>query len=85
MESTYPIGWAVAADFFGRTHFAKIRGYMTLIYAWGGVVGPVAAGAIYDRWQTYEPLLWSLIVTCAVSGVFFGVLSRSWERLGVQR
>jgi MFS family permease len=82
VEATYPIGWAVVADFFGRTHFAKIRGYMSFFYAWGGVVGPVVAGAFYDRWQTYEPLLWTLIVVSAVSGVFFGVLSKPWERIG---
>jgi MFS family permease len=53
METTFPLGWAVVGDLFGRKHYAKIRGYMTLFYTWGGVVGPVIAGAIFDRWQTY--------------------------------
>jgi MFS family permease len=81
VETTYPIGWALVGDFFGRTHFAKIRGYMSLFYAWGGVVGPVVAGMIYDRYQTYEPLLWSLIMTCVATGVFYGVLSKPWKRM----
>ena len=80
VEATYPVGWAIVGDFFGRTHFAKIRGYMSLFYAWGGVVGPVVAGAIYDRWQTYEPLLWTLIVLCIISGLFYGVLAKPWEK-----
>ncbi|MCZ6624665.1 MAG: MFS transporter [Deltaproteobacteria bacterium] len=81
VEATYPVGWALVGDFFGRKHFAKIRGYMSFFYAWGGFVGPVVAGAIYDRWQTYEPLLWTLIVLCAASGFFYGVLSKSWDKI----
>lgn len=80
VETTFPLGWAVVGDLFGRKHYAKIRGYMTLFYTWGGVLGPVIAGAIFDRWQTYEPLLWSLVVVFIVAGLFFASLNRSWQR-----
>jgi MFS family permease len=80
VEATYPIGWAVVGDFFGRTHFAKIRGYMSFFYAWGGVLGPVIAGAIYDRWNTYEPLLWVLSGLFVIAGVFYGVLAKPWQK-----
>ena len=30
VESTYPIAWAMVGDLFGRKHFAKIRGYMSI-------------------------------------------------------
>jgi MFS family permease len=80
VEATYSIGWAVVGDLFGRKHFAKIRGYMTFFYTWGGVLGPVIAGAIFDRWQTYEPLLWSLVVVFFLAGLFFASLSKSWLR-----
>jgi MFS family permease len=85
MEVTYPVGWAVVGDLFGRAHFAKIRGYMSFFYMWGGVVGPIVAGAIYDRWQTYEPLLWTLIVLSVVSGLFYGVVIRPWEAARSER
>jgi MFS family permease len=78
VETTFPLGWAVVGDLFGRKHYAKIRGYMVLFYTWGGVIGPVLAGAIFDRWQTYEPLLWGLIVVFLVAGAFFASLNRSW-------
>jgi len=78
VETTFPLGWAVVGDLFGRKHYAKIRGYMVLFYTWGGVIGPVLAGAIFDRWQTYEPLLWGLIVVFIVAGIFFASLNRSW-------
>lgn len=80
VEATYPVGWALVGDLFGRTHYAKIRGYMTLFYTWGGVLGPVIAGAIFDKWQTYEPLLWGLIAVFLVASAFFASLSRSWLR-----
>src|ERR687891_461124 len=78
VETTFPLGWAVVGDLFGRKHYARIRGYMTLFYTWGGVLGPVIAGAIFDRWQTYEPLLWSLVAVFSVAGGFFATLKRSW-------
>ena len=78
VETTFPLGWAVVGDLFGRKHYAQIRGYMTLFYTWGGVVGPVVAGAIFDRWKTYEPLLWSLVIVYIVAGLFFASLNKSW-------
>jgi MFS family permease len=80
VETTFPLGWAVVGDLFGRKHYAKIRGYMVLFYTWGGVLGPVIAGAIFDRWKTYEPLLWCLVVVFIVAGLFFASLNRSWQK-----
>jgi MFS family permease len=80
VEATYSIGWAIVGDMFGRKHYAKIRGYMTFFYTWGGVLGPVIAGAVFDRWQTYEPLLWSLVAVFFIAGLFFFSLSKSWQR-----
>jgi MFS family permease len=80
VETTFPLGWAVVGDLFGRKHYAKIRGYMTLFYTWGGVLGPVIAGAIFDHWKTYEPLFWSLVVLYIVAGLFFASLNRSWQK-----
>jgi MFS family permease len=80
VEATYPLGWALVGDLFGRKHYAKIRGYMTLFYTWGSVLGPVLAGAIFDRWQTYEPLLWSLVVLYIMAGIFYASLNKSWQK-----
>ncbi len=80
VETTFPLGWAVVGDLFGRKHYAKIRGYMTLFYTWGGVLGPVIAGAIFDRWKTYEPLFWCLVVLFVVAGLFFASLNRFWQK-----
>ena len=78
VEATYPIAWAMVGDLFGRKHFAKIRGYLSFFYVWGSVT--VVAGAIWDRWQTYEPMLWGLVVMFCLAGVFYSLLGKSWAR-----
>jgi len=61
VESTFPVNWSTVGEFFGRASFAKIRGSMIFIQAWGAVAGPVIAGAIYDHTQSYSYLLWGLV------------------------
>jgi MFS family permease len=61
VEATFPINWSCVGEFFGRTNFAKIRGVMVFVQAWGAVIGPVIAGAIYDQTQSYVYLLWGLV------------------------
>jgi MFS family permease len=80
VESTYPVAWAMVGDIFGRRHFAKIRGYMSVFYVWGSVTGPVVAGAIWDRWHTYEPLLWGLVAMFFIAGILYSLLEKPWVR-----
>jgi MFS family permease len=61
VEATFPANWSCVGEFFGRANFAKIRGVMVFVQAWGAVIGPVVAGAIYDRTQSYVYLLWGLV------------------------
>jgi MFS family permease len=80
VESTYPVAWAMVGDIFGRRHFAKIRGYMSVFYVWGSVTGPVVAGAIWDRWHTYEPLLWGLVAMFFIAGILYSLLEKPWVK-----
>lgn len=41
----------------GLRNFGKIFGVMSSLIAVGGGLGPIAAGAIYDRFGSYSPLL----------------------------
>ncbi|MGN6719643.1 MAG: MFS transporter, partial [Candidatus Binatia bacterium] len=54
VESTFPVNWSTVGEYFGRKNFAKIRGSMSFVSTWGSVIGPVLAGAIYDRTRSYE-------------------------------
>jgi sugar phosphate permease len=80
VEATYPIAWAMVGDIFGRKHFAKIRGYMSVFYVWGSVLGPVIAGAVWDRWESYEPMLWGLALMFFLSGTLYSLLAKPWSR-----
>ena len=61
VESTFPVNWSTVGEFFGRASFAKIRGSMVFVQAWGAVVGPVAAGSVYDHTRSYSHLLWAMV------------------------
>jgi sugar phosphate permease len=69
LDASFPIVWATVGDFYGRRYFATIRGMMSFFYMWGSFAGPVFAGAVFDRTQSYLFVLWSL---CAI--LFFATL-----------
>jgi MFS family permease len=74
-EGLFPVTWATVSDFYGRQNFAKIRGSMSFLYMWGSVAGPVAAGAIYDRTQSYDELLGVLIAICGLTALCYAFLA----------
>ena len=80
VEGLFPVTWATVGDFFGRNNFAKVRGSMSFLYMWGSVIGPVIAGAVYDRTQSYSPLMWGLISLCWVTAVIYAVLVKPISR-----
>jgi sugar phosphate permease len=73
-ESIFPLSWATVGDFFGRKNFAKIRGNMSFFYMWGGVLSPVVAGAIYDKTQSYESMIWALVALFLITAYLYGIL-----------
>lgn len=48
-----------------------LRGTMGLIYTWGAVVGPVAAGAIFDQTESYAPVLWGMVAFFMAAATVF--------------
>jgi cyanate permease len=65
------------ARLYGARRFASIQGVLSLIItgAWAG--SPVALGAVFDRFGSYEPGLWVVLATSVVA--LFAI------RLGVSR
>jgi MFS family permease len=76
VEAIFPVSWATVGDFFGRRSFATIRGTMSFFYLWGPALGPVITGAVYDRHQSYAPLMAAFIVTFLISAVLYALLRR---------
>ena len=80
IDSSFPVVSAPIGDFYGRKHFATIRGTMSFFYTWGSVLGPVIAGAAYDREQSYATSLWGLCAALLTGSAMTGLLSKPWER-----
>lgn len=56
-EAGSSLNWALVGDMFGRKSFATIRGMMAPLYNSVLMVGPVAAGFVFDWTGTYTPVL----------------------------
>jgi sugar phosphate permease len=76
MEAIFPVGWATVGDFFGRKSFATIRGTMSFFYLWGPALGPVVTGAIYDRYQSYAPMMSAYIALSVIAGCLYAMTVR---------
>jgi len=84
LDASFPIVWATVGDFFGRRNFATIRGMMSFFYMWGSFAGPIMAGAIYDRTQSYFIVLWILLGLLVFATLLVLFLIRPWkERIAV--
>jgi MFS family permease len=79
IDASFPIVWATIGDFFGRKYFATIRGTMSFFYTWGSVAGPVIAGALYDRDQSYSSTLSGLTAIMLTGALLTAFLIKPWE------
>ena len=79
IDASFPVVWATIGDFFGRKFFATIRGTMAFFYTWGGVLGPVIAGAVYDRSQSYVATLWGLCAMLLLGCALTALLIKPWN------
>ena len=80
LDASFPIVWATVGDFFGRRHFATVRGSMSFFYMWGSFAGPVLAGAIYDRTESYRTVLWIWFSLLSFATLLILFLIRPWTK-----
>ena len=80
LDASFPIVWATVGDLFGRRNFATIRGTMSFFYSWGSFVGPVMAGVIYDRTESYSLMLWIFLGLLTVATVLVLFLIQPWTK-----
>ena len=78
LDASIPVYWASVGDFFGRKSFGTIRGTMNLFYTWGSILGPVIAGAVYDRTHSYATVLTGLAVLLLIAALFTATLIKPW-------
>jgi MFS family permease len=80
LDASFPIVWATVGDFFGRRNFATIRGMMSFFYMWGSFAGPIMAGVIYDRTQSYFMVLWILLALLVFATLLVLFLVGPWRK-----
>jgi sugar phosphate permease len=81
LDASMPITWAAVGDFFGRKFFGTSRGNMILFYTWGSVLGPVTAGAVYDRTQSYDAVFWGMAILLIIAATLTALLITPWTKI----
>jgi len=51
-----PLDPAIRVEYFGRSAFAKIGGFMAPMFMIAGIIGPLLAGHVFDVAGTYNPV-----------------------------
>jgi MFS family permease len=51
---------------------------MNLFYTWGSILGPVIAGAVYDRTHSYATVMTGMTVLLIIAALFTAALINPW-------
>jgi len=73
-ESINAVGWAILGGFFGRQHFATLRGWGTVSDQFLAMGSPILLGWVFDRSQSYVWALVPLLAIFALSAVCYWTL-----------
>ncbi len=60
---------SIIAELFGSSHYGRISSVMAIFLTVAGTAAPVGAGLIYDRFGSYQPVLWIVIVLALIAAV----------------
>jgi MFS family permease len=80
LDASFPVVWATVGDFYGRRYFATIRGMMSFFYMWGSFAGPVFAGVVYDRTESYAAVIWGLFAVLSIATFLNIFLIKPWSQ-----
>lgn len=69
------VTWALVGDFFGRTHFATIRGWMGMLQSAASMPAAVVTGWIYDQTHSYMYAVIAFTIAYALSGLMLWSLA----------
>ena len=79
------VTWALVGDFFGRTNFATIRGWISMFQSFASMPAAVFTGWIYDQTQSYTYALIVFIISYGVAGLILWLVPHPKRptRLGI--
>ena len=82
MDGAGVIVWAALGEYYGRSRFATLRGYITFAYAWALVASPVYAGWVADRFGDYDYAIIPGAICAFAAGVCFLFIKKPPELTG---
>ena len=63
------VTWALVGDVFGRTHFATIRGWISMFQSFASMPAAVYTGWVYDRTQSYTQALVAFVICYGAAAI----------------
>jgi MFS family permease len=67
---------ALVAEFYGAAHYGTIGGVVAFFIAGSQAVAPVGVGFLYDRFESYDPIIAMLAAAAALAAVAGTVAER---------
>jgi MFS family permease len=75
-EACWTLGWAMLGDFFGRRHFATLRGGMIGVMSLMSIGSPLYAGWVYDKTAGYFWVLAPAVAFVALAGALLLIIPK---------
>lgn len=66
----------LVSRYVGLRSFGAVYGLLGSMLMFGSALGPPMAGAVYDHFHSYHPLLWTVIPVCLIDAVLLLFLGR---------
>ncbi len=70
-QGTSSLNWVSLGNFFGRTSFATLMGFISVVFNIGMLITPIYAGVVFDQTDSYSIVLVSFLPIYLLAGVFF--------------
>ena len=73
VEGITSTNWIMVSDYFGRSRFASIMGFMSLFHNIGMVISPLFSGWIRDKTGSYDIVMMTFIPLFVIGGLAFAM------------
>ena len=75
VEGITSTNWIMVSDYFGRSRFASIMGFMSVFHNTGMVISPIFSGWIRDTTGSYDIVMMTFIPMFVIGGIAFALAS----------
>jgi nitrate/nitrite transporter NarK len=76
VEGVSSANWIMLGDYFGRSRFASLMGFMSMFHNVGLFISPIYAGRVRDNTGNYDEVFVTFIPLYIISAVLFLLATR---------